>query len=122
MILAGEPNMAASIRFVSDRVLPAFRRAKHPVRAVLTDNGYEWRSTFQRWCEARGIEHRRTKPGHCWTNGFVERLQGTILLEHWRVAFRHSFFTSAGQLERSLQHYMRFYKPRGRCAPFLGHG
>ena len=30
-----------------------------------------------------GIRHTRTKPGHAWTDGFVERLQGTILHEHW---------------------------------------
>ena len=34
------------------------------------------------------IEHTRTKPRHRFTNGFVERLQGTILHEHWRVEFR----------------------------------
>jgi hypothetical protein len=39
----------------------------------------------------------------------VERLQGTILTEHWRVVFRWTYFTRLVQLERTLQQYLRFY-------------
>jgi hypothetical protein len=46
---------------------------------------------------------------HAWTNGFVERLQGTILSELRRVPFRRTYYTSVGQLERDLQAYLRFY-------------
>ncbi|HKV43695.1 MAG TPA: integrase core domain-containing protein, partial [bacterium] len=60
-------------------------------------------------CRDVGIEHRRTKPRHAWTNGFVERLQGTILTALWRVAFRRTYYTSTGQLERDLQAYLRCY-------------
>lgn len=35
---------------------------------------------------------QETNHHHAWTNGFVERLQGTILHEHWRVAFRRRCF------------------------------
>ena len=42
-----------------------------------------------------GLRHTRTKPRHAWTNGFVERLQGTILQEHWRVVFRRRYFTTS---------------------------
>ncbi|MDR7483515.1 MAG: integrase core domain-containing protein [Armatimonadota bacterium] len=66
-------------------------------------------SAFTRACRALGIQHRRTKPRHAWTNGFVERLQGTILTELWRVAFRRTYYTSLGQLDRDLQAYLRFY-------------
>ena len=48
---------------------------------------------------ACGIRVTRTKPRHAWTNGFVERLQKTILHEHWRIAFRRQYFTG----RRSLQ-------------------
>lgn len=47
---------------------------------VLTDRGGQFSDAFHRACEALGIQHRRTKPRHAWTNGFVER-QGTILSE-----------------------------------------
>ena len=42
-------------------------------------------------------------------NGFVERLQGTILAELWRVAFRRTYYTRKDQLERDLQAYLVFY-------------
>ena len=56
-----------------------------------------------------GIRHTRTKPRHAWTNGFVERLQETILHEHWRVEFRLRYFTRLPQLQRSLDGFLRFY-------------
>ena len=59
-------------------------------------------------CQSLGIRHTRTKPRHAWTNGFVERLQGTILHEHWRAAFRRRYFTARPQLDRSLQRYLAF--------------
>ena len=33
---------------------------------------------FDRACQQHGIEHRRTKPNHPWTNGQVERMNRTI--------------------------------------------
>jgi len=96
-------------RFLRAHVVPLFHRAGHQVRAILTDGGPEWQTRFTQACRSLGIEHRRTKPRHAWTNGFVERLQGTILSELWRVAFRRTYYTSVGQLERDLQAYLRFY-------------
>jgi transposase InsO family protein len=108
-IIRGTPTAALTARFLTERVLPAYRRAGHRVTAVLSDNGGEWGGRFRATCQEQGLEARRTKPGHARTNGFVERLQGTILTEHWRVAFRRTFFTRAEQLERSLQRYLRCY-------------
>jgi transposase InsO family protein len=79
----------------------------HP--AVLTDGGNEFKGTFDEVCAARGLRHTRTKPRHAWTNGFVERLQQTILHEHWRVVFRRTYFTGRAALDRTLQRFMRFY-------------
>lgn len=95
--------------FLRGHVVPRYRRAGHRVRAVLTDGGPEFYGRFLLACRELGIEHRRTKPRHAWTNGFVERLQGTILSELWRVAFRRTYYTSMAQLERDLQAYLRFY-------------
>jgi len=80
-------------------VTPFFRRAGHPLQRVLTDRGSEF----------KGACHTRTKPRHAFTNGFVERLQQTILHEHWRIEFRRRYFTRLRQLEASLQSYLRFY-------------
>ena len=96
-------------RFLRAHVVPLFHRAGHQVRAILTDGGPEWQTRFTQACRSLGIEPRRTKPRHAWTNGFVERLQGTILSELWRVAFRRTYYTNVGQLERDLQAYLRFY-------------
>jgi len=96
-------------RFLTERVLPAYRRAGHQVAAVLTDRGVEFSAAFDAACQKLAIEHRRTRPRHAWTNGFVERLQGTILSELWRCAFRRTYYTTLRQLERDLQDYLRFY-------------
>ncbi len=86
-------------RFLREVLVPLYEEAGWPLQRVLTDRG----------CEELGIQHTRTKPGHPWTNGFVERLQGTILHEHWRVAFRRRYFTNREQLDRSLAGFLRFY-------------
>lgn len=130
-VVRGAPRTATAIAFLRERVLPAYRRAGHRVRAGLTDRGAEWGARFSAACQELGIEHRRTKPGHAWTNGFVERLQGTILTELWRVVFRQTYFTQAAQLERELQRYLRFYnhershrgyRLRGRTPGSVFHG
>jgi transposase InsO family protein len=102
-------TQAATIAFLRELLVPAYQRAGHRLRAILTDRGSEFQRRFTAACEAVGIEHRRTKPRHAWTNGFVERLQGTILTELWRVAFRRTYYTSTAQLERDLQAYLAFY-------------
>ncbi|HWQ12357.1 MAG TPA: integrase core domain-containing protein, partial [Roseiflexaceae bacterium] len=76
---------------------------------VLTDGGPEFKGAFDVACRELGLRHTRTKPRHAWTNGFVERLQGTILQELWRVAFRRRYFTSRAALQRALDGFMRYY-------------
>jgi transposase InsO family protein len=89
--------------------VPHYRRARWRLRRVLTDGGPEFRGAFDVACRQLGLRHTRTKPRHAWTNGFVERLQGTILQEHWRVAFRRRYFTSRSAVQRSLDAFLHFY-------------
>lgn len=96
-------------RFLRTTLVPLFQRAGWPIRRVLTDRGNEFKASFDDACRALGIRHTRTKPRHAWTNGFVERLQQTILNEHWRVVFRRHYFTSRAALHATLQRFMRFY-------------
>lgn len=116
--------------FLRQVVVPLFRRAGWPVQRVLTDGGGEFKGSFDEACTALGMRHTRTKPRHAWTNGFVERLQQTILTEHWRVVFRRHYFTSRAALDRSLQRFMQFYnfdrphhgyRVRGRTPAALFH-
>lgn len=65
--------------------------APYEVKTVLADIGTRFaeqsrnRNTiscrplrFDTICEARGIEHRLTRPSHPWSNGPVERMKRTI--------------------------------------------
>jgi transposase InsO family protein len=95
--------------FLRDVLVPLYRRAGWRLQRVLTDGGPEFKGAFDDICGQLGIRHTRTKPRHAWTNGFVERLQGTILQEHWRVAFRRRYFTTRAALQRSLDDFIRYY-------------
>jgi transposase InsO family protein len=99
----------AAAHFLRTILAPHYRRAGWRLRRVLTDGGPEFKGAFDDACGQLGIRHTRTKPRHAWTNGFVERLQGTILQEHWRVAFRRRYFTTRAALQRSLDAFMHSY-------------
>jgi transposase InsO family protein len=102
------PRPARS-RFLRHVLVPHSREAGWPIQRVLTDRGSEFAGAFAQSCRELGVRHTQTKPRHAWTNGFVERLQGTILHEHWRVEFRRRYFTQLSQLQRSLDSFLRFY-------------
>jgi transposase InsO family protein len=108
-LVVGEVTSAAVLTFLRDDVRPTYRRAQWRLRRVLTDNGKEFKGAFAAGCERLGVRITRTKPRHAWTNGFVERLQGTILHEHWRIAFRRQYFTGRVALQRSLDTFLEFY-------------
>ena len=99
----------AAAAFLRDVVIPHYERAGWRVRRVLTDGGPEFKGAFDVACRQLGLRHTRTKPRHAWTNGFVERLQGTILQELWRVVFRRRYFTGRAALQRALDGFMRYY-------------
>lgn len=122
---------AAVAAFLRTVVVPAVRRAGWTVQRVLTDGGGEFKAEFAATCAELGIRQTRIKPRHAWTNGFVERLQQTILMEHWRVVFRRHYFTSRAALDRSLHSFMQFYnferphhgyRVRGRTPATVFHG
>jgi transposase InsO family protein len=126
-----ELTAAAVATFLRTVVVPALRQAGWSVERVLTDGGGEFKAEFAAACAALGIRHTRIKPRHAWTNGFVERLQQTILTEHWRVVFRRHYFTSRATLDRSLHRFMQFYnferphhgyRVRGRTPATIFHG
>jgi transposase InsO family protein len=108
-LVVGEVTSAAVLTFLRDDVRPTYRRAQWRLQRVLTDNGKEFKGDFATGCERMGVRITRTKPRHAWTNGFVERLQGTILHEHWRIAFRRQYFTGRVALQRSLDTFLEFY-------------
>lgn len=108
-LIIGEVTASAVLDFLREIVRPTYRQAGWRLRRVLTDNGKEFRDAFATGCERLGIRVTRTKPRHAWTNGFVERLQKTILHEHWRIAFRRQYFTGRRMLQASLDRFLQFY-------------
>lgn len=108
-LVIGEVTAAAVLAFLRDAVRPTYRQAGWRLRRVLTDNGKEFKGAFAAGCERLHIRVTRTKPRHAWTNGFVERLQKTILHEHWRIAFRRQYFTGRRMLQGSLDRFLQFY-------------
>jgi transposase InsO family protein len=126
-----EQSARAVAHFLRAVVLPTVARAGWTLRRVLTDGGGEFKGEFDAACAALGIRHTRIKPRHAWTNGFVERLQQTILSEHWRVVFRRHYFTTRAALDRSLRGFLQFYnfdrphhgyRVRGRTPATVFHG
>jgi transposase InsO family protein len=102
-------DAAAAATFLREIVVPHFQRAGWTVRRILTDGGPEFKGAFDVACHDLGLRHTFTNPRHAWTNGFVERLQGTILQELWRVVFRRRYFTSRAALQRALDGFMHYY-------------
>lgn len=130
-LVIGEVTAAAVLGVLREVVRPACRQAGWRVQRVLTDNGKEFKGAFAVGCERLRIRVTRTRPRHAWTNGFVERLQKTILHEHWRIAFRRHYFTSHRSLQRSLDRFLQFYnherthrgyRLRGRTPATVFHG
>jgi hypothetical protein len=108
-LVIGEVTARAVLKFLREVVRPTYRHAGWRLRRVLTDNGKEFKGAFAVGCQRLGLRVTRTKPRHAWTNGFVERLQKTILHEHWRIAFRRQYFTSRRSLQGALDRFLQFY-------------
>jgi transposase InsO family protein len=102
-----------SARFTSTlarRVADELAGAGWQLKAVLTDNGSEFRSQeFGNAVGARGAKQRFIRAGRPQTNGCVERVQRTILEECWRPTFARSLVPKYTALRRDLEHYLDYY-------------
>lgn len=97
-----------------ERVLPFYDALGVPVSAVLTDNGREFcgrpdMHPYELLLAIEGIEHRNTKVRSPRTNGFVERMNRTLLDECFRVKGRETFYLSIAEIQRDLDEFMRHY-------------
>ena len=104
-------------------VLPFYRNLGLAVGAVLTDNGREFcgrpeRHPYELYLDLNGIEHRRTKVRTPKTNGFVERFNGTVLDEFFRVKMRETFYESVEQMQTDLDAWLAHYNTE---RPHLGY-
>lgn len=102
-------NAQVAASFLTEVVAVELSKAGWRLQRVLTDGGSEFKGDFDEACRELKVRHTRTRPRHARTNGFVERLQGTILHEHWRVFSRRRYFTRHYQLQTSLDGFLKFY-------------
>ena len=58
------------------------------------------------------IEHTTTKVKHPWTNGYVEKLNKTLLDEFYAVAFRKKRYERSEELQLDLDNVMDSYNYR----------
>lgn len=97
-----------------DRVLPFYEELGVAVGAVLTDNGREYCGRpdghpYELLLAMDGIEHRTTKIRSPRTNGFVERMNRTLLDECFRVRGRTTWYLEVDEIQRDLDRFLAYY-------------
>ncbi len=97
-----------------DRVLPFYDELGVEVGAILTDNGREFcgkpeSHPYELLLSMEGIEHRTTKVRSPRTNGFVERMNRTLLDECFRVTGRTTWYTEVAEIQQDLDRFMEYY-------------
>jgi len=114
-----QPEVAVAV--LHNDVLPFYRNFDLPVKAILTDNGREFcgaeNHSYELYLDLNGIEHRRAKVRTPKTNGFVERFNGTVLDEFFRVKMRETFYASVEALQADLDAWLVHYNTE---RPHLG--
>jgi transposase InsO family protein len=106
------PVTAADLLY--DRVLPFYEALGVKVGAVLTDNGREFcgvpeQHAYELLLAMEDIEHRTTKVRSPRTNGFVERMNRTLLDECFRVQGRQTWYIGIDEIQRDLDRFLRYY-------------
>ena len=77
---------------------------------VMSDNASEFRSaSFQATIAALDARHSFIRAGRPQTNGWVERVQQTILDECWKPAFARYLIPKQTGLRLDLERYLRYY-------------
>ena len=112
----------AAVAVLHNDVLPFYRKLQLSVKAILTDNGREFcgseRHAYELYLELNGIQHRRTRVRRPKTNGFVERFNGTVLDEFFRLKMRETFYDSVEALQADLNAWLNHYNTE---RPHLGY-
>jgi transposase InsO family protein len=109
------PITAADLLY--DRVLPFYEALGVSVGAVLTDNGREFcgrpeTHPYELLVAMEDIEHRTTKVRSPRTNGFVERMNRTLLDECFRVEGRKTWYEDVAQIQADLDRFLEYYDLR----------
>lgn len=97
-----------------ERVLPFYETLGVEVGAVLSDNGREFcgkpeAHPYELLLAMEGIEHRTTKIRSPKTNGFVERMNRTLLEECFQVNGRTTWYLEPEEIQRDLDTFLEYY-------------
>jgi transposase InsO family protein len=103
-----------AVDLLYDRVLPFYEAIGVPVGAILTDNGREFcgrpeSHPYELLTAMESIEHRNTRVRSPRTNGFVERMNRTLLDECFRVAGRSTWYENTDQIQADLDRFIEYY-------------
>jgi transposase InsO family protein len=113
---------------LNEGVVPFYEAPGVEIGAVLTDNGREFcgkphSHPYELFLALEGIEHRTTKTRSPRTNGFVERMNRTLLDECFRIHGRKTWYVEDREIQRDLDRFLEFdnlkrshqgYRLRGR--------
>jgi len=106
----------SAIDFLDSSVLPIYKLFGIPLDRILTDNGKEYtthwkkgKHPYQEHLETLSIKQTRIRPRTPRTNGFVERLNRTILEEFYELAFRKKIYNNIGELQTDLNKFLHYY-------------
>ncbi len=95
---------------LAQRVAGELRDAGWELERVSTDNGSEFRNqSFDAALAGIGARHTLISAGRPQSNGFVERVQRTILEECWKPAFARYLVPKYVGLKRELARYLQLY-------------
>lgn len=102
-----------AVDLVYDRVLPFYEALGVAVNAVLNDNGREFCSKPQSHrhellLTVHDLEYRTTKVRSPRTNGFVERMNRTLLDEHFRIKGREKWYEGLDEIQADLDEFLAF--------------
>ena len=97
-----------------ERVLPFYEALGVEVDAILTDNGREFcgkpqSHPYELLLALEGIDHRTTRIRSPQTNGFVERMNRTLLDECFRVEGRKTWYLTPEEIQRDLDRFLAYY-------------
>lgn len=103
-----------SADILNDRVLPFFEEQQIPLLRILTDRGTEYKGRpehheYELYLQIENIEHSKTKVRHPQSNGICERLHRTMQEEFYAVAFRKKLYSDLDDLQRDLDHWLKYY-------------
>ena len=106
------PITAAEI--LNDRVVPFYRRARHPAVAGADRSRHRVlrqpeRHEYELYLAVEDIDHTRTKAKSPQTNGICERFHRTVLDEFYRVAFRKKIYRTIDELQADLDAWLAEY-------------